>query len=135
MLADERDQLKRNHRGGTARERHRRRRHRRRLQKEEKPGCFNASLVVAILGFMSIWSEERNRFAVLYLANRVNNVSYERYVIFVPKNASYWELLFLRVLYNDWVSLRCVTGYNELHNGFFKTLILSIGPQVLVRSR
>jgi len=32
---------------------------------------------------MSIWSEERNRFDVLYLATRVNNVSYERYVIFI----------------------------------------------------
>ena len=36
-----------------------------------------------ILGFMSIWSVDRNRFDVLYLATRVNNVSYERYVIFV----------------------------------------------------
>ena len=27
------------------------------------------------------------------------------------------------MLYNDRVSLRSVTGYNELHNGFFKILI------------
>jgi len=51
---------------------------------------------------------------------------YFRNVTFVTlqKNARYWELHFLRVLYNGQVPLRFVTGYNALHNGFFNTLFV-----------
>jgi len=81
MLADERDAIEE------------------KLQRKEEPyekvaiavdwserrnwGCFDASLVVANLGFHVdlVWKEKS--LHVLYLATHVNNVSYKYYVIFV----------------------------------------------------
>ena len=51
--------------------------------REEKFGCFDASLAVTNLGFHVdlVWREKSH--AILYLATRVNNMSYECYVIFI----------------------------------------------------
>ena len=85
---------------------------------------------------MLIWCGERNHFAVLHLATSVNNVSYERYAVFVTLrtlrcfcNVSFVTLqktlviencVFLRVLYKVTVPVHSVTSYyNSLYNGFF----------------
>ena len=71
---------------------------------------------------------ERNRFAILYLATRINNALFsERNVRNALKNARYWELCFLLVLYNGRVPLCSVTDYNE----FFKTLLSTLEDHVL----
>ena len=66
--------------GGTTRESHRRRR---RLQREEELGCFYASLVVANLEFHVDLVLREKSLRCFIFAICVNNVSYERYVIFI----------------------------------------------------
>ena len=53
---------------------------------EEELTCFDASPSSLIQGFMSIWSGEKSLCCFIF-AIRVNNVSYECYIIFVTQHS------------------------------------------------